>query len=73
MMETTGDVTPNQLLYTLRQVICSNTCEQPAGLPDGITWSTGSKTTGDCEVSVATVGGIEAVRCFCLSYTASFR
>ncbi|KAL8693852.1 MAG: hypothetical protein Q9218_001408 [Villophora microphyllina] len=58
--ETTGDVMPNQLLYTLRQVICTNTCDKPADLPNGVSASTGSKTTGDCEVSVTIVGGIEA-------------
>lgn len=61
MIETTGNVTPNQLLYTLRQVLCTNACNEPAGIPTGVAWSTGTKTAGDCELSVAVAGGIEAV------------
>jgi hypothetical protein len=61
MVETTGDVTPNQLLYTLRQVLCTNQCGEPAGVPSGVAWTTGSKTPGDCELSIAVSGGIEAV------------
>ncbi|KAL8710936.1 MAG: hypothetical protein Q9220_004535 [cf. Caloplaca sp. 1 TL-2023] len=59
--ETTGDVKPNQLLYTLRQVICTNSCGQPAGLPNGVSAAIGSKTVGDCEVTIPIAGGIEAV------------
>jgi hypothetical protein len=61
MVEVGGNITPNQLLYTLRQVICTNACNEPANLPDYVSWTTGTKTTGDCEVTVAIQGGIEAV------------
>lgn len=61
MIETTGNVTPNQLLYTLRQILCTNACGEPAGIPAGVAWSTGTKTTGDCEISVSIAGEIEAV------------
>ncbi|KAF1998956.1 hypothetical protein P154DRAFT_523583 [Amniculicola lignicola CBS 123094] len=60
MIGASSNLSPNQVLYSLRQVICTNSCAKPDGLPDGVSWSTGSKTAGDCEVSVAIVGGIEA-------------
>ena len=61
MLETSGSVTPNELLYTLRQVLCTNSCGEPAGLPEEVAWSTGSKTNGDCGLSVAVADGMEAV------------
>ncbi|KAG4433054.1 hypothetical protein IFR05_011448 [Cadophora sp. M221] len=60
MVETDGDVTPNQLLYTLREVLCNNQCGEPVGIPSGVAWTTGSKTPGDCEISIAVSTGIEA-------------
>jgi hypothetical protein len=61
MIWSDGSKTPNQVLYTLREVICTNSCEMPAGLPAGVAWKTGSKTTGDCEIAIAIEGDIEAV------------
>ncbi|KAI9772214.1 MAG: hypothetical protein M1840_000963 [Geoglossum simile] len=60
VVETNGNVDPNTLLYTLRQVICSNSCDKPANLPDGVAWASGSKTTGDCELAVAMPDNVEA-------------
>ena len=61
IIETSGDVTPNQLLYTLRQVLCTNGCGEPADVPSGVAWSMGSKTAGDCELAVSVAENVEAV------------
>lgn len=61
MIGASGTMSPHQLLYSLRQVLCTKECGKPDNLPDGVAWSTGSKTPGDCEVSVAIQGDVEAV------------
>lgn len=61
MIARTGTLKPNELLYTLRQVLCTNKCEKPEGLPDGVGWAKGQKGTDDCEVAIAITGGVEAV------------
>ncbi|KAI9775690.1 MAG: hypothetical protein M1839_000957 [Geoglossum umbratile] len=60
VVETNGNIDPNTLLYTLRQVICSNECGEPANVPSGVAWTKGSKTTGDCEISIAMPNDVEA-------------
>jgi hypothetical protein len=51
-------ITPRDLLYRLRQVICTNTCGNPDGIPaiDVKTYSSGT----DCEVAVALPNNVEA-------------
>jgi len=67
MVAASGTLTPHQLLYSIRQVLCTKECGKPDNLPDGVAWSTGSKTFGDCEISVAIQGNVEAVSWIALS------
>lgn len=60
MVGASGTMSPHQLLYSIREVLCTKACGRPNNLPDGVAWSTGSKTAGDCEISVAIQGNVEA-------------
>lgn len=60
-VDAAGSITSSQLLYAIAQVLCNNRCGKPEGLPDGVGWTVGSNSVGDCEISVAVAGGVEAV------------
>lgn len=53
----------NDLLYSLRQVLCSNQCTYPPNVPAGDAYvypqAGSSSTQGECELSIGLQGGIE--------------
>ncbi|KAF4313370.1 hypothetical protein GTA08_BOTSDO01005 [Botryosphaeria dothidea] len=60
MVTQTGVVDPDTLIYRLREVVCNDKCETPAGIADDtvIIYQNDDKT--DCEISVDIDGDIEA-------------
>jgi len=58
LVTNSGNATPNQLLYSMREVLCNNQCVAPTGIPDAAMAAT---PDGDgCEIAIAIPDNVEA-------------
>lgn len=56
---TDGQVSPNSLLYRIRQMVCNSTCSNPQGIPSNDV-AISQSNTDYCEISVGVTNTLEA-------------
>lgn len=57
---TDKDISPNELMYRLRQAMCTNGCDLPEGIPSNVFGKFQDDAKNECELAVALPNDVEA-------------